>query len=114
MSVDIWGVCVSRDIFGLVSDYFLSDGDVDINYYRATSLITQTCDHVGPYLSVEDFYGISTSTERFSHKSSITGVLRDYNKTLLKEMSESESQWLIVDGRVETYGAYKITYEDGR
>ncbi|MBP5203655.1 MAG: SEL1-like repeat protein [Candidatus Methanomethylophilaceae archaeon] len=113
VSVDIWGVCVSRDIFGMVSDYFLSDGDVDINYYRATSFITQTCDHVGPNLSMEDFYGISTSTERFSHKSSITGVLRDYNKTLLKEMSESESQWLIVDGRVETYGVYKITYEGG-
>ena len=112
-SVDIWGVCVSRDIFGMVSDYFLSDGDVDINYYRATSFITQTCDHVGPDLSAEDFYGISTAAERFSHRSSITGVLRDYNKTLLKEMSESESQWLIVDGRVETYGVYKITFEDG-
>ncbi len=29
--IDVWGVCVSRDIFGIVSDYFLGDGDMEIN-----------------------------------------------------------------------------------
>jgi TPR repeat protein len=114
--IDVWGVCVSRDIFGIVSDYFFGmmyDGDVDINYFRATSFITQTTGHAGPDLVEEDFYGIKTAADRFSHKSSITGAVRDYNKTLLKEMSESGSEWLIVDGRVEIYGLYKIQYADG-
>ncbi len=111
--IDVWGVCVSRDIFGIVSDYFLGDGDLDINYFRATSFIVQTTGHAGPDLAEEDFYGIETAAERFSHRSSITGALRDYNKTLMKEMSESGSEWLIVDGRVETYGLYRIQYADG-
>ena len=64
-------------------------------------------------MSPDDFYGISAAAERFSHRSSITGAVRDYNKTLMREMSESESQWLVVDGRVETYGLYKIVYADG-
>ncbi len=113
ISIDVWGVCVSRDIFGLVSDYFLNDGDVEINYYRATSFITQTTGHAGPDIVPEDFYGIMTAAERFSHRSSITGAVRDYNKTLLEEMTKSGSEWLIVDGRVETYGIFKITYADG-
>jgi hypothetical protein len=114
ISVDIWGVCVSRDVFGIVADYFLGDGDVEINYYKATSMITQTTVHVGPDLSAEDFYGVSTATEKFSYESVVTEAVRDYNKTMLKEMSESGSQWLVVDGRTEIYGLYEIKYADGR
>ncbi len=111
--IDVWGVCVSRDIFGIVSDYFLGDGDMEINYFRATSFMAQMSPHVGPDLSAEDFYGVTAGAERFSHKSSITAALRDYNKTLLGEMAESGSRWLVVDGVAEAHGLYRITFADG-
>ncbi|MBR7005957.1 MAG: SEL1-like repeat protein [Candidatus Methanomethylophilaceae archaeon] len=113
VTVDIWGVCVSRDIFSVISDYFGCDGNLKINYYRATSFITQFTEHVGPDLTADDFIGIETDKEFFSHRYSVTSAIRDYNKTVIRELEESNAKWLIIDWRTAVYGLKRIVYGDG-
>ncbi len=113
ITVDIWGVCVSRDIFGVVSDYFGCNGNLKINFYRATSFITQFTEHVGPDLVPEDFIGIESDKEFFSHRFAVTSTIRDYNKNAVREMEESGAKWLIIDWRVAIYGLKRIVFGDG-
>jgi hypothetical protein len=39
--------------------------------------------------------------------------LHDYNKTALKLLTDSDSEWIIIDFRAETYDNWHIHYSNG-
>ncbi len=112
VSMDIFGTCVSRDIFGITEDFLGSNGRVKINrYLRGISFVSIFDPHIGPVAKPDDFRSIPM--EFYTHESAVRDSLADFNKTALQEMSDSGSEWLMVDGTCLSRGVKKITYSDG-
>lgn len=111
-SMDIFGICVSRDTFGIPEDHLGGGGRVKINrYLRAVSFIALFDEHKGPIATPEDFRSIPI--ELYTHESAVKNSLADFNKTGLKELKASGSEWLMVDGVCSSRGVRRITYSDG-
>ena len=127
-SFDIWGICVSRDIFGITNDSGVGiphpprmklesmDGGgeknnnfkyVINNYLQGCSIAAQFSEHVGPELTMKDLncLNVPNSFKKW--------YLHDYNKTALKLLTDSDSEWIIIDFRSETYDNCFIHYSNG-
>lgn len=125
-SFDIWGTCVSRDIFGVTNDSGVGipypprvklpdisnekeDNNfkyVINNFLQGCSIAVQFSDHVGPNLNIDDLncLNVSSALKKW--------YLHDYNKTVLELLTESNSEWIIVDFRSETYDNSFIRYSN--
>ena len=111
-TMDVFGVCCSRDVFGITADFLGGNGRIKINkYLRGLSFVALFDPHVGPEASPEDFRSIPF--EFYTHESAVKNSLSDYNKTGLQELSSSGSEWLMVDGVCVPHGVRRITYFDG-
>ena len=111
IDIDVWGGCVSRDVFKTVSDYFGRDGRYRLNFYGPTSFLAQFSEHISPDVSAEDVPGIGTAG---GNSPLVSCVLRDCNKTAVQEMEGSGAEWLVIDGRGLAYGLVRIACRDGR
>ena len=52
ITIDIWGSCVSRDIFGLGGD----NGIIINNHFQGCSVVAAFCNHTLPQI---DYYSLS-------------------------------------------------------
>lgn len=106
IELDIWGCCVSRDIFSLGGDneYTIK------NYFQECSFVSAFSNHVGPEIDDSVFDSeLGKEKPTFYHKC----FKNDYNKTLIKNLEKSESEWLVLDLRYIQYGLKKIKYSIG-
>ncbi len=100
--VDIWGCCVSRDIFSMNQDR-----GYNIGYYvGGHSYVPQFSKHeVDDILPSE----MSGNSPNFLKKS----MCNEYNKHILEGLRSTKSEWIIVDLRSATYSHYRVSFEDG-
>jgi len=55
VKIDIWGICVNRDIFRVQDEFRGSEGRIKVNkYYKACSFVSQFTKRNGPELTLED------------------------------------------------------------
>ena len=101
--VDIWGCCVSRDIFSMNQDRGYSIG----YYVGGHSYVPQFSKHEADDISPSDMEGDSPN---FLKKS----MCNEYNKRILDGLRSTGSKWIVVDLRSATYAHYRATFEDGR
>ncbi|MBR3409847.1 MAG: sel1 repeat family protein [Candidatus Methanomethylophilaceae archaeon] len=114
VKIDIWGICVNRDIFRVQDEFRGSEGRIKVNkYYKACSFVSQFTKRNGPELTLEDLQKVRSEASSFSTGIARKSALADYNKTLTKDLSRSGSEWLLIDGRADIYGVSKLTYADG-
>ncbi|MBR6204989.1 MAG: sel1 repeat family protein [Candidatus Methanomethylophilaceae archaeon] len=114
VGIDIWGVCVDRDVFRVMDDFRGSEGRLKINnYFKACSFVSQFSKRNGPTISVSDMPLLRS--EKMSFNTGITKktALADYNKTIIRQLRHSGSEWLLIDGRADAYGISRIQYSDG-
>lgn len=117
---DIWGCCVSRDVFGISKDgglgIQLPKGTFQTrdcekfhyvinNFFQGCSAKVQFSDKVGPDYDIEE---LSSITHQHIKKS----MLADLNRTITHALDDSPSDWIIVDLRSETYAQWLITYSN--
>jgi len=101
--VDIWGCCVSRDIFSMNQDR-----GYNIGYYvGGHSYVPQFSSHEVDDISPLEMDGKSPN---FLKKS----MCNEYNKRILDGLRSTRSNWIIVDLRSTTYRHYRVTFEDGK
>ncbi len=102
-SVDIWGCCVSRDIFSMNQDRGYSIG----YYVGGHSYIPQFSAHETEDVLPSEMSGDSPN---FLKKS----MCNEYNKRILDGLRSTGSEWIIVDLRSATYRHYEAVFEDGK
>ena len=103
-TVDIWGCCISRDIIGIGKD-----GESKyrvLNFYEGCSKITAFSEHILADISEserDEFIKITGSFGAF-----FKWFRADHDKTIVETLSNSESDWIIVDFRSETYDLARV------
>ena len=114
VSIDIWGICVSRDLFRVQDEFRGSEGRIRVNkYYKACSFMSQFSKRNGPSIGTDELSLLKSEKGAFATGIARKSALADYNKTLLKDLRGSGSEWLLIDGRADIYGVSRITYSDG-
>ncbi len=111
IDIDVWGGCVSRDVFKTVSKYFGRDGRYRLNFYGPTSFFAQFSEHISPDVPADDAPVIGAME---GYPSAVSCVQRDCNKTAVQEMEGSGAEWLVIDGRGLAHGLVRIACRDGR
>ncbi len=104
LNVDIWGCCISRDIIGI------GRGGEDkykvLNFYEGCSKIVAFTKHVLPDVlesERDDFIQITGSFGAF-----FKWYRADHDKTIQSILSGSDSKWIIIDFRSETYDLARV------
>ena len=124
---DIWGCCVSRDMFGIPSDYGYGSqypsriSLQDNQFYGEGSRVFK-------YQINEYYQGCPISVEYTPHKNlngtdrlkniNMDGALlkwflASYNKDISETLNKTNSEWLIIDFRSEAYSRLLLKYSDG-
>ncbi len=105
VQVDIWGVCTSRDIISIAGG---RNCNIKVKlFFQACSFPVQFTKHVLPDVNTWDYHN-----EKSFFKQRMYAA--DINKNVPELLSQSGSEWLIVDGHVISYGIKKVIFEDGR
>ncbi|MBR4504694.1 MAG: sel1 repeat family protein [Candidatus Methanomethylophilaceae archaeon] len=114
VTMDVWGVCASRDIFGFHRDFHEDAARFILGKnFMACSFMSQFSGRNGPELTSDDLDLLKTEFRTMTAGVAIRSALADYNKTIPDQLRESGSEWLIIDGRTDSYGLTEIEYEDG-
>ncbi len=114
VTIDIWGICVNRDIFRIQDEFRGSEGRIKVNkYYKACSFMAQFTKRNGPSLTLDDLQKARSETSPFSSGIARKSALADYNKSITRDLRGSGSDWLLIDGRADVYGVTRFTYPDG-
>ena len=114
VTMDVWGVCASRDIFGFHRDFHEDDARFILGKnFMACSFMSQFSRRNGPELTSEDLDLLKTEFRTMTAGVAIRSALADFNKTIPDQLRESGSEWLIIDGRTDSYGLTEIEYENG-
>jgi len=96
-TIDIWGCCVSRDCISIGGD----DSGFKIGVYaQGCSPLVQFTPHICPTFTLDSFEGCANFLKKC--------FCYDSNKTLLDELNNSDSDWILVDLRTMSYGLLKI------
>ncbi|MCQ2069987.1 MAG: SEL1-like repeat protein [archaeon] len=103
--VDIWGCCVSRDVFGFFKDEGYEVG-VYTGVYSPVTQFQKMYPRVRPDIVLDEFPDAD-------HKFLKKVVMRNFNKHVDRELEESGSEWLIVDMKSTTYDFYEVCFENG-
>ncbi|MCQ2070990.1 MAG: sel1 repeat family protein [archaeon] len=110
VQIDIWGCCVSRDIFSIGHRL---DGAAGNRYnircfYQECSYVSALSEHISKDITAEDLSRFEL-TDFF--KKCITA---DYNKTVIDAFCDSGSDWLVIDLRTLMYGFIELLSPDGK
>jgi hypothetical protein len=117
--LDIWGCCLSRDIFGIgtvtggfegctIQDVPKSRFVVD-HFFQECSFAAAFSEHVIEDMEEDDLAGTNVE-ERGFYRRCITA---DTNKTVLKTLAESEAEWIVLDVRTMVYGLIEVRTKEG-
>ncbi len=112
--VDIWGCCLSRDIFGIGTSTGGFEGGItsDISkkrfvvdhFFQECSFAAAFSEHIMNDMEEDDLLGTSVGTVGFYRRC----LTADANKTVTRKLMESEAEWIVVDVRTMTYGLLEI------
>ncbi|WII09729.1 tetratricopeptide repeat protein [Methanomassiliicoccales archaeon LGM-DZ1] len=101
MKVDVWGVCLSRDIF----DICPIEG-VSVNVYYSTDPCVAMMPRMKQYrLETVDFEHLGNWRAR--------NACFEFNREVVDKYANSGSNWLVADLRLMTYSGYQIS-ENGK
>ncbi|WP_400218750.1 DUF6270 domain-containing protein [Methanomethylophilus alvi] len=100
--VDILGSCVSRDSLSIGG----SDEGFEVKaYYQQCNPLLQFTSHVLPDITHDDIIAGNRKLSRFQMEC----ICADMNKNILKSLSESGSDWLIIDSICISYGVRRVS-----
>ena len=99
LTADIFGCCVSRDIFGIAGDR-----DVKIcKYIEGISPVSAFCTEKPDFQITAD----DSSEERMFRKRC---VCHDFNKDVIQTLFFSGAEWVIVDTRPFVYNLVRVSF----
>ena len=93
---DIWGCCVSRDIFGIGGE---SHSKI-ISYCIRNSFISAFSENKGPSIQFQDLLKYGKNRPDYERRC----AFEDYSRNILSKLSTSDAEWLIIDFRYMIYG----------
>ncbi len=115
VKIDIWGSCIERDTFRVVEEKRCREGSIKVNkYFKGCAYVSQFAKRNGPVLKMTDMPLLMSEKQSMSAMLNKKCLLADYNKTVVKELKESGSEWLIISPMVDSHGICKIVYPDGK
>ncbi len=112
--VDVWGVCATRDVFGIPGDTIDLSSEFEVrNYIKATSVVAQFSEHGGPVLTAQDMDEYMKRADPHMSGTHRKSVLNDFNKTAIGVLEKSDAEWLVIDLRATAFGVSEIRYPGG-
>lgn len=97
IKVDVWGVCLSRDVF----DICPIEG-VSVNVYYSTDPCVAMMPKIKQYhLETADFEHLGNWRAR--------NACFEFNREVIDKYANSDSDWLVTDLRLMTYPGYQIS-----
>ena len=96
VEVDVWGVCVSRDIFDISP---IDDVSVNV-YYSVDPCCAMISEITKDKLIMHDFNHLGNWRAR--------NACHEYNHSVLTEFKNSGSKWIVIDLRLMSYDGYGI------